>query len=47
MKDERSKIKDEVEELARKSEKVQKFLEGKIVKNVIFVPGKLINFVVG
>ena len=36
----------EVEREARKSGKVQKFLEGRSVKNVVFVPGKLINFVV-
>ncbi len=31
---------------AYKSEKVLKYLEGKEVKNVIFVPGRLINFVI-
>jgi len=40
----------EVEEivvvLAKKSEKVQKYLEGKTIKKTIFVPGKLLNFVV-
>jgi len=35
-----------VEELAKASDKVQKHLEGKEIKKVIFVPGKLINFVV-
>ncbi|MEK7182953.1 MAG: leucine--tRNA ligase [Patescibacteria group bacterium] len=40
-----STIKGEVEKLARESSKIQKHLEGKKVKNVIFVPGKLINFV--
>ncbi|MEK7587212.1 MAG: class I tRNA ligase family protein, partial [Patescibacteria group bacterium] len=41
-----SAISKEIEKAARKSEKVQKYLEGKTVKKVIFVPGKLINFVV-
>lgn len=35
-----------VEELAKASDKVQKHLEGKEIKKVIFVPGKLINFVI-
>jgi len=35
----------EVRELALKSAKVQKHLEGKEIKKVIFVPGRLINFV--
>ena len=34
------------EKLARESEKVAKYLEGQAVKNVIFVPDRLINFVV-
>ncbi|MGI5825908.1 MAG: leucine--tRNA ligase [Patescibacteria group bacterium] len=34
-----------VEELAKASDKVQKHLEGKEIKKVIFVLGKLINFV--
>ena len=33
-------------ELAKKAEKVQKWLEGKEVKKEIFVPGKLVNLVV-
>ncbi|MEK7129823.1 MAG: class I tRNA ligase family protein, partial [Patescibacteria group bacterium] len=36
----------EVESEARKSEKVQKYLAGQKIKKVIFVPGRLINFVV-
>jgi len=36
----------EARELALKSEKIQKWLEGKEVKKVIFVKDKLINFVV-
>jgi len=35
-----------VENLAKESEKVKKYLQGKKVKKTIFVPGKLINFVV-
>jgi len=35
-----------IEASAKKSEKAQKFLEGKTVKKTVFVPGKLINFVV-
>ncbi len=41
-----SAIKSEVEELAGKDEKIIKWLSGREVKKVIFVPGKLINFVV-
>lgn len=39
--------KDEVEAQALASEKVQELLEGKSIKKVIVVPGKLINLVVG
>ncbi len=35
----------EIEEMARKDIKVAKWLEGKKIKNTIFVPGKVINFV--
>lgn len=35
-----------IEESAKKSEKVRKFLAGSKVRKVIFVPGKLINFVI-
>ena len=35
-----------IEQKARESEKIKKHLEGKEVKKVIFVPGKVINFVV-
>lgn len=34
------------EAVARDSEKVAKFIEGVEVKNIIYVPGKLINFVI-
>ncbi len=36
----------EVEKLAYQSEKVQRYLAGQEVKKAVFVPGKLINFVV-
>jgi leucyl-tRNA synthetase len=39
--------KEEVETLARADENVQKFSEGKQVKKVIVVPGRLVNVVVG
>jgi leucyl-tRNA synthetase len=39
------KVQSGVEELARESEKIKKYLEGQEIKKVIFVPGKLINFV--
>lgn len=34
-----------IETSAKKSEKILKFLEGTTVRKVIFIPGKLINFV--
>ncbi|MBW4632662.1 MAG: leucine--tRNA ligase [Iphinoe sp. HA4291-MV1] len=37
----------ELEKYARESENVQRFIEGKEIKKVIVVPGKLVNFVVG
>nr|WP_265265666.1 leucine--tRNA ligase [Spirulina subsalsa] len=42
-----SATKAELEEFARSSEKIQGYLEGKEIRKVIVVPGKLINFVVG
>jgi len=42
----KSKVQNEVEALALASEKVQKFIEGREIKKTIFVPGKLINFVI-
>jgi leucyl-tRNA synthetase len=35
-----------VEKVAKKSEKVSKYLSGKVIHKVIYVPGKVINFVV-
>ncbi len=37
----------QVEELARSSERVQRFLNGSRIRKVIYVPNKLINLVVG
>ncbi|MBE9191567.1 leucine--tRNA ligase [Gloeocapsopsis crepidinum LEGE 06123] len=37
----------ELEKFARESEAAQRYIEGKDVKKVIVVPGKLVNFVVG
>jgi len=39
------KVQNYVEELARESEKVRKHLEGELVKKVVYVEGKIINFV--
>jgi len=39
--------KEQIEEVAVNSEKVQVLLEGKAIKKVIVVPGKLINLVIG
>jgi leucyl-tRNA synthetase len=41
-----SKSEDKVTELAKKDEKVAKWLKGSKIKKTIFVPGKLVNFVV-
>jgi len=35
----------EVEDLAKQSEKVRRFIDGKDVKQVIYVPGRVLNFV--
>ncbi|OGU16643.1 MAG: leucine--tRNA ligase [Ignavibacteria bacterium GWB2_35_12] len=37
---------EEIQQMALKDDKVQKFIEGKTIKKVIFVPNKLINFIV-
>ncbi len=37
---------EEAEKLAREEQNVQRFLEGKEIKKVVFVPKKLINFIV-
>ncbi len=41
-----SNIKEKVEEKAKESQRVNKYLEGKTIRKTIFVPGKIINFVV-
>ncbi|MCL5433347.1 MAG: class I tRNA ligase family protein [Patescibacteria group bacterium] len=41
-----SKTQNRVEEIVRKSEKVKKYLEGKEIKKVIYIEGKVMNFVV-
>ena len=46
LKAESSKLKREVVEYAQKDAKVKTWLEGKEIKKIIFVSGKLINFVV-
>jgi len=42
-----AKNKEEMIKKASEDENIQKWLEGKKIKNTIFVPGKLINFVIG
>ncbi len=37
---------EEVEKMAKASEKVQTFINGKDIKKVIYIPGKILNFVV-
>lgn len=41
----RSMVKEEIEKLAKEDEKIAKWLEGKKIMKVIFVPGKILNFV--
>jgi leucyl-tRNA synthetase len=43
---EKGQAQNEIEELAKKEPRVAKYLESQPIKKVIFVPGKLINFVV-
>ncbi|MBI1982388.1 MAG: leucine--tRNA ligase [Candidatus Levybacteria bacterium] len=45
IKSEKLKIKNEIEKMAKKSERVRKYLEGKKVKQVVYVEGKIMNFV--
>jgi leucyl-tRNA synthetase len=44
---EKSTKKDEVEGLARKSDRVASHLRGKKIAKVVYVPGKIVNFVTG
>jgi len=46
VKNQAAEAKDQVEKLAQKEENVARYLQGKKVRKVVFVPGKLINFVV-
>ncbi|MCL4339364.1 leucine--tRNA ligase [Patescibacteria group bacterium] len=46
VKREAGSVKEDVEAEAKKSDKVQKYIAGKIIRKAIFVPGKLLNFVV-
>ena len=39
--------KDQIESLALQDENVQRHIEGKTVRKVIVVPGRLVNIVVG
>jgi leucyl-tRNA synthetase len=41
-----SNLKSEVEDLAKKDAKIAKWLKGKTIKKMVFVPGRLVNFVV-
>jgi leucyl-tRNA synthetase len=41
----KSTVKEEIEKLARENENIAKYLEGVKIKNIIFVSGKLLNFV--
>ena len=41
-----SRVKEEIEKLAKEDEKIIKWLDGKKIKKVIFVPGKIINFAI-
>lgn len=36
----------QIEELAKNAPRVKKYLEGRVIRKIVFVPGKLINFVV-
>lgn len=46
LKSQNANLKSEVEEIAKGDENIAKWLEGKEIKKVVFVPRKLINFVV-
>ena len=37
--------KEETEQAARSSEKIQKYLQGTEIKKVIIVPGRIVNFI--
>ncbi|MBI2613465.1 MAG: leucine--tRNA ligase [Candidatus Levybacteria bacterium] len=46
IKNEKLKMKNDIEQLAKESAKIKKYLEGKQIKKVIYVEGKIINFVI-
>ena len=46
MRREKLENRQEVLNLAKDNEKIAKWLEGKKIKKEIFVPGKLVNFVI-
>ena len=46
LKSERAGEQEEVEKQAMANEKIKSYLEGKKIKKVVFIPGKLINFVI-
>ncbi len=41
-----SSIQNDVETIAKNSEKAKKFLDGQTIRKTVFIPGKIINFVV-
>jgi leucyl-tRNA synthetase len=44
---ESASIQEKVEAISKSSEKVKKYLDGVNIRKIIFVPGRIINFVVG
>lgn len=46
IKNEKAKSKNETEKTAKKEQRVSQYLKGQQIKKVVFVPGRLINFVV-
>ena len=43
---EAGKVQSYIEKMARESERVKKYLDGKTIRKVVYVEGKIINFVV-
>lgn len=41
-----SMVQEKIEKMAKEDENVAKYLEGQVIKKAIFIPGKLINFVI-
>jgi len=46
MQNAKCKMQNEVEKMAKEDEKVKKYLEGYQIKRTIYIPGRLINFVI-